>query len=105
MNCGVGHRCSTDLVLLWLWYRPAVVALIRPLAWESPYAIGAALKKKKKFNFYASRDTKSEKTTQRMGENICPLSDNSLMSAAYKEMNNSKTKRQTTQLKNGQGHE
>ena len=51
MNCGVGHRCSTDLVLLWLWYRPAVVALIRPLAWESPYAIGAALKKKKNLTF------------------------------------------------------
>ena len=26
----------------------AAVAPIRPLAWESPYAVGAALKKKKK---------------------------------------------------------
>ena len=36
-----------DLVLLWLWHRLAAVAPIRPLAWESPYAVGAALKSKK----------------------------------------------------------
>ena len=47
MNCGVGHRLGSDLVLLWLWYRPAAVAPIRPLAWEHPYAMGAALKRKK----------------------------------------------------------
>ena len=45
MNCSVGHRHSSDLVLLWLWFRPAVTAPIRPLAWEPPYAKGAALKK------------------------------------------------------------
>ena len=33
--------------MLWLWRRLAAVALIRPLAWEPPYAVGAALKKKK----------------------------------------------------------
>ncbi|MDD0590081.1 hypothetical protein PS003_24050, partial [Shigella sonnei] len=38
----------TDLVLLWLWHKPAAIALIRPLAWEPPYAVGAALKRKKK---------------------------------------------------------
>ena len=38
-----------DLALpLWLWYRPVATACIRPLAWELPYALGAALKKKKK---------------------------------------------------------
>ena len=47
MSCGVGHRCGSDPALLWLCYRPAAVALIRPLAWESPYAAGAALKGKK----------------------------------------------------------
>jgi len=36
MSCGVGHRCSSDLVLLWLWCRPAATAPIRPLAWEPP---------------------------------------------------------------------
>ena len=35
-------------MLPWLWCRPAAVAPIRPLAWEHPYAVGAALKKKKK---------------------------------------------------------
>ena len=29
-------------VLLWLWCRPAATAPIRPLAWEPPYAVGAA---------------------------------------------------------------
>ena len=27
-----------DLALLWLWYKPAAVALIGPPAWEAPYA-------------------------------------------------------------------
>ena len=55
MSCGVGHRRGSDVMLLWLWYRPAVVALIGPLAWEPPYAKGAALKKikKKKIRFLA----------------------------------------------------
>ena len=47
MSCGVGHRCSSGPVWLWLWRRPAAVALIRPLAWEPPYAMCAALKSKK----------------------------------------------------------
>ena len=48
MNCGVGHRGSSDPMLLWLWRRLAATALIRPLAWELPYATTEALKKKKK---------------------------------------------------------
>ena len=35
-----------DPALLWLWHRPAATVPIRPLAWESPYAMGAALKSK-----------------------------------------------------------
>ena len=46
VSYGVGHRCSSDLALLWLWCRPVAVAPIRPLAWELPYAAGAALQKK-----------------------------------------------------------
>ena len=42
VNCGVGHRYGSDLVLLWLWRRPA--ALIQPLAWEFPDGTGEALK-------------------------------------------------------------
>ena len=38
MSCGVGHRCSSDPMLLWLWCRLADVAPIPPLAWEAPYA-------------------------------------------------------------------
>ena len=34
--------------MLWLWCRPAATALIRPLAWEPPYAAGAAVEKTKK---------------------------------------------------------
>ena len=46
MSCGVVHRHGLDPTLLWLWYRLAVVALIHPLAWEIPYAVGEGLKKK-----------------------------------------------------------
>ena len=48
VSCGIGGRCSSDLASLWLWQRPAAVALIRPLVWEPPYAEGAALKSKRK---------------------------------------------------------
>ena len=34
--------------MLWLWCRQAAVALVQPLAWEPPYATGAALKKQKR---------------------------------------------------------
>ena len=46
MSCGIGHRCGLDPELLWLWCRPAAIALIRPVAWEFPYVAGAALKEK-----------------------------------------------------------
>ena len=36
-----------DLAWLWLWRRPAAVALIRPLAWEPLYAVSVALEKTK----------------------------------------------------------
>ena len=48
MSCGVGRICGLDLELLWWWHRLAAVALIRLLAWETPYATGAAMKKKEK---------------------------------------------------------
>ena len=46
MSCGVGHRHGLDLA--WLWHSPVAIALIGPLAWESPYATGVALEKGKK---------------------------------------------------------
>ena len=46
MSCDVGHRCGSDLALLWC--RLAAAALIQPLAWELPCAPGVALKRKKR---------------------------------------------------------
>ena len=48
MSYGVGQRYGSDLALLWLWCRLAATALIRPLAWEPPYAVEAALEKAKR---------------------------------------------------------
>ena len=45
-SCRVGHGCSLDLVLPWLWHRPAAAALILSLDWKLPYAAGVAKKKK-----------------------------------------------------------
>ena len=48
MSCGVGCRLGSDPSLLWLWRRLAATALIRPLAWETLYAAGAAQEKAKR---------------------------------------------------------
>ena len=48
MSCDVGRRRVSDPELLWLWCRPEATAPIRPLAWEAPYAAGAALGKAKR---------------------------------------------------------
>ena len=48
MSCGAGRRYGSDPALLCLWWRPAAAAPIGALAWELPYAVGAALKRKKK---------------------------------------------------------
>ena len=44
----MGRSCGSDPELLWLWCRLAATALIRPLAWEPPYAAGVALEKAKR---------------------------------------------------------
>ena len=48
----VGCRRGSDPALLWLWHRPVATALIGPLAWEPPYAAGAAqeIAKRQKIN-------------------------------------------------------
>ena len=48
LSCGVRCRHGSDLVLLWLWCRPAATAPIRSLAWELPYAVDVALKGQKR---------------------------------------------------------
>ena len=35
-------QTGSDPALLWLWRRPVATAPIQPLAWEPPYAAGAA---------------------------------------------------------------
>ena len=50
---GLRSRCCHELWCrdpewLWLWRRSAAVAPIQPLAWEPPYAAGAALKRGEK---------------------------------------------------------
>ena len=52
MSCGVGCRCSSDPVLLWLWlwHRPATTAPIQTLIWDPPYAMALDKKKKKKIS-------------------------------------------------------
>ena len=51
VNCGVGGRRSLGLAWLWLWRRPAALAPVQPLAWELPYAAGAARNKQTVKNF------------------------------------------------------
>ena len=36
-----------DLALVWLWHRPMATAQNGPHAWEPPYAVGEALKRRK----------------------------------------------------------
>ena len=47
MSCGVGHRCGSDLALLWLWCRLAALAPVRPLAWEPLNASGVVLERQR----------------------------------------------------------
>ena len=61
MSCGVSRRCGLDPTLLWLWSRLAATTSIRPLAWDPPYALGAALKRQK-----IKKKTKNKKTMFKM---------------------------------------
>ena len=46
--CGLWLQPQLDLAMVWLWCRPVATAPIQPLAWESPYVMGAALKRQRK---------------------------------------------------------
>ena len=65
MSYGVDCRRGLDLVLLWLWRRPVATASIRSLAWEPPYASGAALKRQNKTN------KQKQKKKERKNESLC----------------------------------
>ena len=47
LSWGEGRRRGSDPILLWLWHKLVAPALIPPLAWEPPYAVGEALEKAK----------------------------------------------------------
>ena len=59
MSCCLGRRCGLDPALLWLWHRLVATAPIQPLAWELPYAAGAAQevakRQKKKESFFRNK--------------------------------------------------
>ena len=65
MSCGIGHRCSLDLTLLWLWCRLVATAPVGTLAWEPPHAVGMALKRQE------DQKKKKKKTTIR-SSNLTP---------------------------------
>ena len=48
MSCGIGHRCGSDLELLWLWRRPVDTAVIQPQPGNFHMPQVQPLKKKKK---------------------------------------------------------
>ena len=49
MSCGIGCRHRLNPKLLWLWHSWQLQLVFDPyLAWELPYAAGAALQSKKK---------------------------------------------------------
>ena len=66
MSFGAGYRHGSDRALLWLWHRPVATALIRPLAWEPPYAAEAAQEK-------AKRQKKKKKKKRKI--NLVQVSD------------------------------
>ena len=62
VSCGVGHRCGSDPLRLWLWCRLAAVAPIRPLAWEPPYAAGEAQEMAKRQRQKQNKTKNKQKT-------------------------------------------
>jgi len=75
MSCGISHRWGSDPMLLWLQYRPtAVAALILPLAWEHPYARGAALKRKKKNNNNKKKKKQNNRAIPGLSDECWPVS-------------------------------
>ena len=64
MSCGVGQSRGSDLTLLWLRCGTAAAAPIRSLAWEPPYAAGAALKRQNK-------QTNKQKTPKKPNPRPC----------------------------------
>ena len=69
----MGRTRGSDPALLWLWCGPAAAALIRPLAWEPPYAIAAALKNEKKEKETRERERRKREQRKRNAPNRSSL--------------------------------
>ena len=61
-----------------LWHRPAATAPIRPLAWEPPYAAGAALKRQKKSTVFSSSFGQEKEAQRSVDVSKCHFSYSSL---------------------------
>ena len=87
MSCGVGRRCGSDPMLLWLWCRLTATTLIRPIAWEPPYATGAGLEKAKRPKTNKTKTKKKVKRQPTKWEKILVghVSDKGLIYRIYKE--------------------
>ena len=61
MSCGVGCRCGSDPVWLWLWQRPAAEALVGPLVLDGMCGTKKAKKPQTKTNEKPKKQTKKKK--------------------------------------------
>ena len=69
--------------MLWLWRRPVATAPIQPLAWEPPYAVGAAQEiatttttKDKKTKKTKTKKTKGSKEVTKRNEEQMKQTEN-----------------------------
>ena len=77
VSCGVGRKRIWNPTLLWLWYRPAAMAPIWPLAWEFPYDVNVVLKrrKEKRKNTQKHVSMKSQREASKFWINFKPKSE------------------------------
>ena len=68
-SCGTGCGGGSDPTLLWLQCRLADAAPVEHLAWELPFALGIALKKKK----IKKKERKKERHKVIEGGNLQPI--------------------------------
>ena len=64
MSCGAGCRHGSDPALLWVWRGPVATVPIGPLAWEPPYAVGAAQEMAKRQNKTKQKKPRDKLTTK-----------------------------------------
>ena len=70
MNCGVDRRYSLDPALLRLWYRPATIAPIRPLAWWNFHMPQVRLLKERKKKERKERIGKERKGKEKASKDL-----------------------------------